>query len=105
MTETVAVKLLTIVGEAVLTERLLRDLTAAGATGYTLSPASGIGSGHMNPSTLDGENTRIEALMDADAASRMLVMLEQRYFPYYAVVAWLSTVDVVRGHKYTARQS
>ena len=101
--QTVAVTLVTIVAEKVLATRLTRAVMAAGATGYTMTEASGVGSRDMRASTLDGENMRIEVLAGDAVAEALLVMLARDWFPHYAVVAWVDSVRVVRGEKYAGR--
>lgn len=79
---------------------LTADLKQLGATGYTLAEARGEGSRGMRASELPGSNVRIETLVDAAVADRILELLATRYFPDYAVVAWAAEVEVVRGDKY-----
>lgn len=96
----VTLQLVTIVGEAVLEERLCAEILASGGGGYTVTPAYGTGSrGKRAPGVGDG-NVRIEAVMRPDAADQLLERLRDRYFPVYAVVAWVAPVGVVRGEKY-----
>jgi hypothetical protein len=93
-------QLVTIVGEAVLEERLLRELRELGARGWTIDPVRGEGSRGTRASTLEGGNVRIETLVAPDVAERILDRLAERYFPRFAVVAFSQTVEVVRGDKY-----
>ncbi len=101
--QTVSVSLVTIVAEKVLAPRLTQAILAAGASGYTLVEARGVGSRDMRASTLDGENVRIEVLAGAAVADALLEMLARDWFPHYAVVAWAAEVRVVRGEKYASR--
>jgi nitrogen regulatory protein P-II 2 len=100
---TATVKLVTIVAESVLADRLTRAILAAGATGYTLTPATGAGSRDMRASTLDGENIRIETLASPAVAEALLERLARDWFPHYAVIAWVSDVAVLRGEKYVSK--
>lgn len=93
-------RLLTIVSEAILEDRLVRDVLAAGATGYTVVRAHGQGSRETRASTLGG-NVRIEVVLGEAVEHDILTKLARDYFPNYAVIAWVQTVDVVRGSKYT----
>jgi len=97
---TVPVKLLTVVAESVLADRLSRAILAAGALGYTLTPAKGVGARSRRSSTLGGDNVRLEVLADEATARRLLQMVTDQWFPQCAVVAWLADVEVVRGEKY-----
>ncbi len=93
-------KLVTIVGETVLAEHLHQDLRRLGATGWTQTDATGEGSRGMRAKTLRGDNFRLEVVVSAEVADRILEQLAVAYFPHYALVAWMSDVQVVRGEKY-----
>lgn len=93
-------RLVTIVAEEVLHNRLVTTVQAAGATGYTVSAATGAGSRGLRSTTLGGQNIRLEALLSPAAADRLLEVLARDWFPHYAVVAWMADVEVVRGDKY-----
>jgi nitrogen regulatory protein P-II 2 len=93
-------KLVTIVAEAVLAESLVVALEQIGVTGYTMSDAEGRGSRGRRTGEIPGENVRIETLTGTDTAERILDMLAERYFPDYAIAAWVADVAVVRGEKY-----
>ena len=87
---------LTIVAEAVLTQRLLADLQGAGARGWTLTRAEGSGPRGRRVSESEGGNVRIEVLAPTDVTDRVWTALHERYFPHYAVIAWQHTVEVSR---------
>jgi hypothetical protein len=93
-------RLLTIVAESVLEDRLVRDVLACGATGYTATRAHGQGSRETRASALGG-NVRVEVVVDEPTEGALLALLARDYFPSYAVIAWTQAVDVVRGAKYT----
>lgn len=99
---TVPVKLLTVVAESVLADRLSRAILAEGALGYTLTQAKGVGARNLRSSTLGGDNVRIEVIADDATARRLLLMVTEKWFPHCAVVAWLADIEVVRGEKYAA---
>lgn len=98
---TVPARLLTIVAEAVLRDRLAQLLMHEGATGYTLTACSGQGSRGLRSTTPIGEqNVRIEVVTSPEVVDRLLGRLAAEYFPHYAVVAWATEAHVVRGHKF-----
>ena len=97
---TVPVKLLTVVGESVIADRLSRAILAGGALGYTLTPAKGVGARNRRSSTLGGDNVRIEVVADEATARALLRMITEEWFPHFAVVAWLTDIEVVRCEKY-----
>jgi nitrogen regulatory protein P-II 2 len=92
--------LLTIVAEAVLEDHLVRDLRSIGITGYTASTARGQGSRGVRSGTGGEGNVRIEVVATPEVADDALALLADRYFEHYAVAAWLTQVDVLRGEKY-----
>lgn len=98
---TVPVVCLTIVAEAVVEARLLRDLEAAGVRGWTLTSGRGRGTSQVDASEWEGANVRLETLLSSAAAEKVLAMLAELYFPHFAVVAWMSPAQVVRGDKFT----
>lgn len=96
-------KLVTIVAESVLQEQICRSLDSLGATGYTLSEATGKGSRGMRVGELPGSNVRIETVVEPEIAERILELLGRLYFPHYAIAAWVHDVEVVRGAKYSRK--
>ena len=97
---TVPLKLVTIVAEPVLEDRLVRALYELGARGHTVTAAHGAGSRGMRASDPPGESMRIEVVVGEQAADRILAHVAEHYFPNYAVIAFVSDVHVVRGEKY-----
>jgi len=97
---TVACKLVTIVAEDELEDRLLKDLDTLGARGYTICKVRGKGIHRTRTSEWEGENILIETLVSEDVASTIMSRLEQAYFPHFGVTAFIVNVEVVRGPKY-----
>ena len=97
---TVPVVCVTIVAEAVVEARLLRDLETAGVRGWTLTSGRGRGSSQIDASDWEGANVRIETLLSSAAADRVLTMLTELYFSRFAVVAWVTPAQVVRGDRF-----
>lgn len=93
-------RLVTIVAEAILEERLTRELLELGATGFTVTDSHGRGSRGIRTGDIPGTSVRIEVVVSPDVSERVVVRLREAYFPHYAVIAWLTDVDVVRGEKY-----
>jgi hypothetical protein len=101
MTQLSPVTCLTIVAESILERRLLDDLRAAGALGWTLTPAQGVGPRGRRVSEIEGGNIRVEVLAEEDVIDRIWSLLEEQYFPDYAMAAWSQTVNVARPQRYT----
>ena len=97
---TVGLKKVTIIAEAVLEPRLLHEIRALGATGYTVGEVRGEGSRGMRSSDWEGDNVKVETLVGAATADRILEHVAADYFEHYAVIAWVTDVQVVRGDKY-----
>ena len=98
--QTVSLKLVTVVAEAVLAESLIDTLKRLGASGYTLTEARGEGSRGRRVGELPGDNVRVEVLVSPTVAAQILERVNATLFSNYAVVAWTSDVQVVRGEKY-----
>ena len=98
--KTVPLCLLTVIAESVLKERLIQDVRDAGAKGFTITDADGEGSRQRRVGEIFGANIRLETIVSAEVADRLLHILSAEYFERYAVVAYLSTVSVIRGEKY-----
>lgn len=94
-------QLVTIVGESVLEDRLIREITNLGAKGCTVSDVRGEGSRGARKSEFGGGNVKIETIVRPDVADAIMKMLEADFFPYYALIAYIERVQVLRGEKYS----
>jgi nitrogen regulatory protein P-II 2 len=94
-------KLVTIIVESLLKEQICKKGMEFGATGFTSSEAGGHGSrGTRNQDNASGMNVRIEFLVPESVAAKILTYVSHQYHDHYAVVAWQTDADVVRGQKY-----
>jgi nitrogen regulatory protein P-II 2 len=100
MTETKRLRLVTIIGEAVLERRLLAELPGLGATGWSLGRVDGQGSRGVRSTGWEGPNLRLETVVNEEVADRILGHLAAEYFDRFAIIAYVVDVDVVRGDKY-----
>jgi len=96
----VALEVVTIVAETVLEESLTRGLLEHGATGYTVTESHGKGSRGIRSGDVPGESVRIETVVDRPTADRVLNWIRESYFTDYAVIAWVTPAEVLRGDKY-----
>jgi hypothetical protein len=101
MTQLFPVTCVTIIAESILERRLIDDLNDAGALGWTMSPAQGHGPRGRRVSEIEGGNIRIEVLASEEVVDRIWTLLEEQYFPDYAMAAWTQTVNVARPQRYT----
>ena len=90
----------TIIAEAILEERLVRDVKQAGAKGYTITEARGEGSRGIRASEWEGRNIKLETIVSGEVEERLLTRLSTAYFANFAVIAYTEDVQVVRGEKY-----
>jgi nitrogen regulatory protein P-II 2 len=95
-------KLVTVVGEAVIMEDVAEKGIELGARGYTLTEVNGHGSrSARNVIVSSGAKTmKAEFVVPADVAVAILTHISHEYFEHYAIIAWLSDVAVVRGEQY-----
>lgn len=100
MMQTVSLKKVTIIAEAVLEPQLIRAVRDLGATGYTIVEVRGEGSRGVRASEWEGRNVMLETLVGPGTAERILEHVSATYFEHYAVVAYVADVQVVRGAKY-----
>jgi nitrogen regulatory protein PII len=93
--------LLTIICEAALEARLIKDLELLGAPGWTISDARGRGSrGVRNAGWANDGNIRVEVVCTHDLAERAAHTIQQRYYDNYAMICYLSEVEVLRPQKF-----
>lgn len=92
-------RVVTVIAEAVLHERLLHDLRAWGVEGLTVVRAEGDPFG-SRVGDVEGGFLRIECVVGTHVADRVLEGLSERYLGRFKVVAYDHAVRVVRGAKY-----
>lgn len=86
--------LVTIIGEAVLQDRLIRLLSELGTSGYTLIPAQGAGSHGRRMGDMAGYNTNIEVktVVTSDLSEKLLEALKPLQ-ETHALIAFRQTVE------------
>jgi hypothetical protein len=86
--------LVTIIGEAVLQDRLIRLLTKSGVSGYTITPAQGAGSHGKRMGDMAGYNTNIEVkTVVALGASDQLLEDLKPFQSTHALIAFRQNVE------------
>lgn len=94
-------KLLTIVTEALLEQRMVKDLERLGAHGYTIIDARGKGGrGVRNAGWESSGNIHIEVVCDATTATAIAVSLKEHYYDNYAMILFIGDVEVLRPEKF-----
>lgn len=95
------VRLVTIIAEPILKDRLLQEIHTLGAHGYTISEVHGEGTRGIHASQWQGGgNVKIETLVSPEVADRIMEAMTDHYFPNYAVIAYVHDVQVVRSEKF-----
>ncbi|UAW98383.1 transcriptional regulator [Halopseudomonas nanhaiensis] len=96
--------LLTIICEAPLESRLLRDLEQHGAPGWTISDARGRGSRGVRSAGWDNDgNIRVEVICTHEIAEQIAHHVQEKYYANFAMVCFLSEVEVLRPQKFQSR--
>lgn len=99
---TYPLKLITIIAEPVLEARITTELRTLGATGFTVVDGRGGGSRALHATDIPGINIRIDSIVTAAVAERIVEHIAAQYFTDYSVIAYVSDVAVVRSEKYEA---
>jgi nitrogen regulatory protein P-II 2 len=100
--QTVLMKRVVIIGDSDLVDRLLKEVQALGATGYTVCTVRGEGARGIRPRHAKSGNTKIEVIANRAVAHRILEHCAKHYFEQYAMIAFLDDVEVMNGAKFGA---
>lgn len=94
-------KLITIICESVLEERVIELLRECGAHGHTASDVRGRGNqGDRSADMLESGNVKINAIVKPAVAEVLLQKLHDRLFNSYAMIAYETDVRVLRPDKF-----
>ncbi|MEM1115158.1 MAG: transcriptional regulator [Bacteroidota bacterium] len=97
---TVPHRLVTIIAERILRDRLVEAVHRLGATGHTLSDVQGEGTRRAQSSAVRGPSVKIETIVVPEVAEAIVQHVAERYFAHHSVIVYLQEVAVVRGSKY-----
>lgn len=93
--------LLTVFTEATIEHVLIKDMDRLGIRGYTISDARGKGRRGVRDAAWDeSRNVRIEIICARAQAESLMAHLQAHYYLNYAMVAYLSEVEVIRPDKF-----
>lgn len=96
-----AMKLVTIICEALARDAVTRLLREVGAHGYTLFEVEGSGAhGDRTGEMAELGNIQVEVIVPAAACERLMERLEREFFPKYTMVAYEADVRVRRPDKF-----
>lgn len=94
-------KLVTIICEAVLEERVVELLRACGAHGHTAFDVRGSGNqGKRSADMLESGNVKIKAIVKPAVSEALLQKLHDELFQAYAMIAYETDVRVLRPDKF-----
>jgi nitrogen regulatory protein P-II 2 len=96
-----SMKLVTIVCESVLEERIVEVLGECGAHGHTAFDVRGGGSqGTRSADLVESGNVQIQVIAKPAVAEAILQKLHADFFRDYAMVAYVGEVSVLRPDKF-----
>jgi len=98
----VTLKLVTVVGEAIIMDDIAERGMKLGASGHTMTEVMGHGSrSARNVATAGGAKTiKLEFVVSERVAHDIMAFVAEQYLEHYAIIAWLSDVSVMRGEEY-----
>lgn len=89
-------KLVTIVAEAILEPKLKTLVVDAGATGYTVTPATGWGKHGTRSSGIDSDgNIVMTVLTGEEVAAKILKEIERNLIKHYGIMAYQVDAEVL----------
>ena len=103
MKTTTPMKLVTIITEGLLKEKVIALLKRHACTGFTVSRTDGEGSRGVRASDWEGPNLKIESIVSLETADAIVGELSEKYFENYSLVAWITDVQVLRGEKFATK--
>lgn len=98
-------KLITIVTEQVLREQIVAKAQELGASGCTWQEAQGTGSRGARSDAVSGTNVQIEIICSIEVAETVLQYVAHTFFEFYACIAWVTDVSVVRGARFIGNET
>ena len=98
--ETAEREILTIIAEAAVEGRLIRDVKRLGAKGYSAGHVRGEGTTGRLLQDLNGPSIRLETIVTSEVADLILTHLAAEYFGRFAVVAWVTPARVLRPSRF-----
>ncbi|MCU0422588.1 MAG: hypothetical protein MUC81_07220 [Bacteroidia bacterium] len=100
MVKLVPLKMVTIIALDALQHKLIADIKNCGSKGYTVAEVEGEGIHSKHFTDWEGRNVRIETLVTEEIADKIMQTISEKYFDRYSIVAFVSTVEVLRKEKF-----
>lgn len=96
----IPLKLVTIIALDALQQKLIKDIKACGCKGYTIAEVEGESIHAQHFTDWEGRNIKIETLVKEEVALKIMETLSTKYFDKYSIIAFISTVEVLRKEKF-----
>ncbi|MCZ8239727.1 MAG: hypothetical protein O9346_00285 [Leptospiraceae bacterium] len=94
-------KLVTIIADEAIQNRLIGELKAVAVKGYTISDAVGEGINSAHLSSWEGKNVRIESLVSETKAQKIFERIYSEYLDRYSIIIFMNDVDVIRKSRFS----
>ena len=96
-----AMKLVTIICEALARSTVTELLHEIGAHGYTLFPVEGVGAQGSRVADIEEfANIQIEVLLPPERATELMTRLDRDFFSHFAMIAYTADIEVIRSAKF-----
>ena len=96
-----AMKLVTIICEALARSTVTELLHEIGAHGYTLFPVEGVGAQGSRVADIEEfANIQIEVLLPPERATELMTRLDRDFFSRFAMIAYATDIEVIRSAKF-----
>ncbi|MCW7492692.1 hypothetical protein ND861_08840 [Leptospira sp. 2 VSF19] len=93
-------KLITIIADEAIQDRLVQELKFLSVKGYTISDAIGEGINQKHLTSWEGKNIRLESLVSETKAKKIFEIMTERYIDKYPMVIFMSDVEVIRKDRF-----
>jgi nitrogen regulatory protein P-II 2 len=90
-------KLITVVAEKFIKDQLVQKVLELGATGCSYHPTEGKGLREARHDDAFSENFQLKVVCPDGVAAKILAYISEHFFAHYAIVVWLTDVEVMRG--------
>lgn len=92
--------LVTIVAERILAGQIRAEIQEQGANGITISEVKGEGNRHLNAGEVPGEKIKIECIVDATSARKIMQHIADKYFSNFSLIVYSQEVEILRSEKF-----
>jgi len=92
-------KVVTIITEGLIENKLITDLKKLGVTGYTIEDVRGEGKHGLRNSDWDQSSTvRIQIICDIELSERITMFINEHYMKKYAMFVFKFDAEVLNGN-------